>query len=135
MKKNCQLTSRWMFETAIDDSSQDLRLEEEITESRAVNGHISSLHVLLLGFGDDLIGLFLILVVEKIVVVCHLGYMSFFRLCVCMECVIKAAKSRMRSSKSSGKFDTKAHFFSQAECATAAKLKVNFLLEVGEISR
>lgn len=67
-----------MFETAIDDRSQDLRLEEKITESGAVNRDISSLHVLLLGLSDDLIGLFLVFVVEKIVVVCHLKFAFFF---------------------------------------------------------
>lgn len=62
-----------MLEATIDNGSQDFRLQEEIAEARAVDRDVSSLHVLLLvaGLCHNLIGLLLILVVEKIIVIGH----------------------------------------------------------------
>lgn len=71
-----------MFETTIDDGSQDFRLQQEVAEAGAVDGDVSSLDVLLLvaGLSHNLIGLFLVFVVEKIVVIGHnCSGFGFFR--------------------------------------------------------
>ena len=60
-----------MLEAAVDDGSQDFRLEEEVPESGAVNGDVGALHVALrgsVGRGRNGGGRLLVLVVEKLVV-------------------------------------------------------------------
>ena len=39
-----------MLEAAVDDGPEDLRLEEEVPESGAVDGHVRPLHGVLLAF-------------------------------------------------------------------------------------
>jgi hypothetical protein len=61
-----------MFESTIDDGSQDLELEEEISKSRAMDRYIGALDFLLrrsktfLG-GSLLSGLLLFFIIQKIV--------------------------------------------------------------------
>ena len=57
-----------MLKSAVDDGAQDFRLQEEVAESRAVNGNISSLHIF---FGPicrlrSHMGIIFLLVVEEI---------------------------------------------------------------------
>ena len=68
-------TFRGMFESAVDDSSEDFGLKEKIPESGTVDRDVRSLHLLLsgpVGGGRSGIGggfgLVLLLVVQKIVV-------------------------------------------------------------------
>ena len=44
------LTLRGMLEAAVDDGPEDLRLEEEVPESGAVDGDVRPLHGVLLAF-------------------------------------------------------------------------------------
>lgn len=63
-----------MLKTAIDDGSQNFRLQKKIPETGAVDRNVRSLYVLLGLLGrlrGNLLGLILILVVQKIVIIGH----------------------------------------------------------------
>ena len=51
-----KVTFRGVLETAVDNGSEELWFEKEIPESGTVNGHVTSLHVLLSGLSCRSIG-------------------------------------------------------------------------------
>lgn len=65
------LTFRRMLKTAVDDGTEELRLEKKISEARAVDGNVGTFHLLLACGGCTLGGslrLLIFFIVKKLVV-------------------------------------------------------------------
>lgn len=74
------LTFRWMLKTTVDDGTEKLWFQEKVSEPRAVDGHIGTLHLFLFcrrgpTLGGSL-GFLVFLVVQKLIINVSLGHLK-----------------------------------------------------------
>lgn len=76
------LTFRRMLKTTVDDGTEQLRLEQKVSEARAVDGDVGALHLLLACGCCTLrgsLGLLILFIVEQLVIniiLCHGVYLK-----------------------------------------------------------